>query len=461
MYHSGIKVQAKVPTSNVLLKEGDEAVVQKALRDIVVPSVQASYKGKGLEVWREFLIAERGWKDDSTVMNIFMEGNSVKDEDRQRLLIVFAMWLKGRGLVPRKHFQALMHDFRANLKPTDAFESKTVMEARKTMYSWDARAVSKAKDAAEKLPVTWDMLENIRENSWPSTKLDGLKAADVDKAMAYLAGLMMWNWGLRVSEAAKTQSDRVQLDAGKEWERAIDNHAMKAEDIRIGCKDNDGVMSWYGGNEWAGRKAGLLASCVGLSVRSSKTNRGGRSVKYLVEAGSQGEKLLVDLISKWADYAHFGSGEDMFLSRRALDPWGNPRKGQRKRLNSELVSRSIKECATRLGLPETSYSTKSFKIGGISSLRRMDVSEEDTMKKMDHKTTHASRHYQSAQLQHEKVPLTTVGAVRSEVEPAPKLKEKQGPLGGVGRYGGGYGRDQVDILVSGFGVGSTNQSRKT
>ena len=449
-------MKSQSSNTSVLKKQGDEVVIQKALRDIVVPTVQSSYKGKGIEVWREFLTTERGWREDSSVMNIFMEGDNVKDEDRQRLLIVFAMRLKGRGLVPRKYFQALMHDFRTNLKPINVFDAKTVMEARKTMYSWDARAVSKAKDAAEKLPVTWDMLENMRENSWPRTKLEGLKAAEVDRAMAYLAGLMMWNWGLRVSEAAKTQSDRVQLDAGKEWERALDNHAIKAEDIRIGSKDEDGAMIWYGGNEWASRKAGLQASCVGLSVRSSKTNRGGRSVKYLVEAGSEGEKLLVGIISKWADYAHFESGEDMFLSRRALDPWGKPRKGQRKRLISELVSRMVKDCATRLGLPETAYSTKSFKIGGISSLRKMDVSEEDTMKKMDHKTTNASRHYQSAQLQHEKAPLTTVGAIRSEIgeEPTPKLKVRQGPLGGVGRSGGGYGRDQVDILVSGFGVGS-------
>ena len=90
----------------------------------------------------------------------------------------------------------------------------------------------------------------------------------------------------------------------------------------------------------------------------------------------------------------------------------------------------VKRCAARMGLPEHSFSTKSFKIGGISSLMAMGVSEEDVMEKMDHKSKSASRHYQT-----------------------PTLKKMQGPLGGVNKEGkGGYSTGEAKLMAGAFAV---------
>ena len=55
----------------------------------------------------------------------------------------------------------------------------------------------------------------------------------LDRAMAFIAGLAMYNWGLRVSEAAKTTSGKIMLAGSKGWEKCLDNHAMTASDVYI------------------------------------------------------------------------------------------------------------------------------------------------------------------------------------------------------------------------------------
>ena len=137
-------------------------------------------------------------------------------------------------------------------------------------------------------------------------------------------------------------------------------------------------------------------------VRSSKTNaRGAREVKFLVKRDSLGESMLIDCLASVAARAEYNSGEDLFFSRRAVDGTG------RKRLVSRMIAEMVKDCGERFGLPRDRFSTKSFKIGGISSLKALGVSQEGMQQKMDHRTALASRHYQR-----------------------PVLGESQGPLAG-------------------------------
>ena len=58
--------------------------------------------------------------------------------------------------------------------------------------------------------------------------------SSLDRGMAFAASLALYNWGLRVGEAATTKSDRVQMTAGKEWEDCLDQHTMTAVDVMIG-----------------------------------------------------------------------------------------------------------------------------------------------------------------------------------------------------------------------------------
>ena len=82
----------------------------------------------------------------------------------------------------------------------------------------------------------------------------------------------------------------------------------------------------------------------------------------------------------------------MFFSR-----WSASKSYDRKRLNSAMVSENIKECSRRSGeLAEgvKKFSNKSYKIGGISSLKALGIAQSIIMTKMDHRTAAASRAYQ-------------------------------------------------------------------
>ena len=105
--------------------------------------------------------------------------------------------------------------------------------------------------------------------------------------------------------------------------------------------------------------------------------------------GTKGEDMLVECMSVWASLAAYGKPEDMFFSRESPTT-----QHDRKRLQSSMVAELVKRCAKRQGDLESRFSTKSFKIGGVSSLKAMGEAKEIVMSKMDHRSTGGSRAYQ-------------------------------------------------------------------
>ena len=212
-----------------------------------------------------------------------------------------------------------------------------------------------------------------------------------------------------MSKAAKTLSDKTYRDAGDHWEKSIDQDASRAEDFGFGVQGARSMRSgmvWMSAFEWSQldpqRRGQLSPHEVGLVVRSSETNaRGAREVKFLVKRDSLGESMLIDCLANVAARAEYDEGENLFFNRRAVDGTG------RKRRVSRMIAGMVKDCAERFGLPRKQFSTKSFKIGGISSLKTLGVSQEGMQQRMDHRTASASRHYQR-----------------------PVLGESQGPLAG-------------------------------
>jgi DNA phosphorothioation-dependent restriction protein DptG len=121
-------------TSSVLLKDGDEGKVTFSLRDMIVPKLKKSYDQKGISMWLQYL-GSRGWSHDmSDEMSVYLTGKGVGHEEKIRLLILYACWLKERGLIPKVYFQALQHDFEIKGVDISYFKSRAIMEARKTVY---------------------------------------------------------------------------------------------------------------------------------------------------------------------------------------------------------------------------------------------------------------------------------------------------------------------------------------
>ena len=136
-------------------------------------------------------------------------------------------------------------------------------------------------------------------------------------------------------------------------------------------------------------------------MTSSKTNQyGRRDVQFLVMRGTKGEDMLVECMSVWASLAAYGKPEDMFFSRESPTT-----QHDRRRLQSSMVAELVKRCAKRQGELESRFSTKSFKIGGVSSLKAMGEAAEIVMSKMDHRSTGGSRAYQRVELGAKQGPL--------------------------------------------------------
>ena len=169
--------------------------------------------GKGLGPWREFL-RSRGVSEGADERCVFMERDGVMDQDRLRLLALYAVHLKEKVLNPKDYFQALRGDVLDNYRPIAIFSDPRIMLARSVEYRWQARELNIRKEGNQKLPLTFEMLLDMHVVEWRLNPWDERSTDGFDKGMTFAAGLAMYNWGLRVSEAAKTLSDKAYRDAG-------------------------------------------------------------------------------------------------------------------------------------------------------------------------------------------------------------------------------------------------------
>jgi hypothetical protein len=321
---------------------------------------------------------------------------------------MYALYLKDRGLVPKDYFQALAGDFSIRNYPSKLFSDPMVMLARSTTMRWQGRVLSIAAEKRQKGAVTFDMLQEMHDFLWIKGSSPGALTADIDNLMCFVSGLAMYNWALRVSETSKVMPDSAYIEAGPNFE--LDQHASKAEDIMLGFDkppfddsiDDDVSLEWLSGYAFSEKSLTErdtlgIPQAAGLAQRTSKTNsRGLREVRYLVTRGSDGEDWLIDGLLFIANRAQYHTPTDMFFSRRSVK--GSRGCNPRKRLTSEMMSSVIKACASRMGLPPASFSTKSYKTGGITSLRALGDSQAVVQSKTDHKTANASAHYQRSLL---------------------------------------------------------------
>ena len=199
---------------DILWVHGDEERLRGTLQDKWAINTARRMAGKGLGPWREFL-RSRGLSEEAHERCIFMEGEGVTDQDRLRLLALYAVHLKEKGLNPKDYFQALRGDFLDNYRPIAIFSDPRLMLARNVEYCWQARELNIRRENIQKLPVTFEMLLDMHVVEWRLYPWDERSTDGFDKGMTFAAGLVMYNWGLRVSEAAKTLSDRAYRDAGE------------------------------------------------------------------------------------------------------------------------------------------------------------------------------------------------------------------------------------------------------
>jgi hypothetical protein len=168
----------------------------------------------------------------------------------------------------------------------------------------------------------------------------------------------------------------VPLEGGVQ-EALLDGHTLRAADVMIGTRGQDGEEIWVPAHEWAGLSGGRVAECVTVRLLSSKTDQhGGRPARFFVSGeSSEPEAQLVRMVAQLAMSAGYSGAADLFLSRPSKTASGG---GKRVDLRTSQVSALAKRVAAEAGLPPELFSAKSFKIGGITAVRASGASAEET-----------------------------------------------------------------------------------
>ena len=96
---------------------------------------------------------------------------------------------------------------------------------------WQRRAFSIAAENYQKIPVAYEILQEMRTRVWSYTLLSSTTASQ--------RNALVDNFGHRVLETSKTLSDKTYNQAVEDWSDNLDQQAAKTEDFMIGLGSCD------------------------------------------------------------------------------------------------------------------------------------------------------------------------------------------------------------------------------
>ena len=412
---------SEVSTQDVI-SGTDRRLIGYMLSEAVAPSTLAGYQGKGLPMWRIFLRSNRHWSDSQLASEFIvgLQEETFRNQHRIQLFILYDHFLKAKGVADCNiYFKALGHDFRSlgYTGVADLLKSKLVMIARQFGTRDMVRAVAKKKLNGQKEAVSGEMMLYLRATYW-SPSLLSTNYAVIDRAVTCLVGWSTFEWGLRIGNLTKTDSDRKQIGNRNEVESVegslrkgavieLDRHTIRAGEVTLEVNDG-GILKVVTAFQYS---QGVLprseVKSMMFSFVSSKTNqKGDRRVAFRVEESSVCLQMLLEMLSIFVKFAQYDTEDDLFFSRVdskrlkgcLLKPLPAGPGSGRKRYRQNDVNSLIKLCAVNFNLDPKKFSSKSFKNGGITTtkLNRMEMgmSEQDVANQFDHKSISSNKCYQ-------------------------------------------------------------------
>ena len=398
----------------------DKAIITYMSTPQVSPGVQARYAANGVIIFLRFL-QERyppsTYIGDAVGLPVFLTDPTTSTDLLIDIFIIYAWWLYtkqnslhilAKASNVNTHFQALSFDFKSlsHRRLVECIESEPVRVARHRFDSFkDPRITSRQLAHTSTLPVSGLMLVTMMNTHMPYLQyykdinvktLDPLQIDlhKLDSAIAMVAGLFMFQFGARASNAVKTESDTILISHQQTIQippllhtdrrssaasatgddniltvesESLDRHAIQAQDVAFLVGDWDGKE--YGSvlaTKSHELPRGCYARAVVVSIRTSKTNqRGLRSVeRYVQRNAGYCSTIFVDSMWYTARIGRYLNGQEMFFSR----PSGYGTISPRKRLLSREVSAVVKATAVSLKVDPSRFSTKSLKYSGITSV---------------------------------------------------------------------------------------------
>ena len=258
----------------------------------------------------------------------------------------------------------------------------------------------------------------------------------IDKAVACLIGWMSFEWGLRIGNLTKTSSDKKQTNIRRELESSehslrkgsvveLDQHAIRAKEVRLDVTENGGARTMTAFQYSRCHHHFVLVHAITLAFVSSKTNqKGDRQVTFRLESSSAGHRILLEMLRTFIIFAQYDKEDDLLFSRveskRLRGSLSSPLPAlpgsDRRRYRQSDANSLIKECAEDFDLDPKKFSSKSFKSGGISTVKlnndELGMTDQQIAHQFDHKSVSANRMYQRSALVEDSVkgPLRFVGS---------------------------------------------------
>ena len=303
------RAAARQTTSRELIVTSAERhAASEAMKGSVKATTVAKYAAKGMPVFKRYLHESRGWTEDHA-MNEFLEckatGQRPSPEEMSLVLAGYVAWLRSQHLEQASHLPALRWHWNSTCRSDDFFDAKAVKEGRwdKRSKRLDARMRSTNALHQEKQALSAEMIVDGIAKYFPSVLDDALEGSGrpevPDDSMAFAAGLLMFSYGIRGSNAARAvsggqarQGALAVADASASEEEVVriqeilaKGNTIRACDVVFGRTELDSEK-WYTAFEWSELQTEEIVSptAVGLSLLTSKVNQIGAIAKELGEA---------------------------------------------------------------------------------------------------------------------------------------------------------------------------------
>ena len=310
-------------------------------------------------------------------------------EQKAAQLANWVTWLDDGKHPARRHLQGLRAKFAEAAKPVDQFESDVVKRALKGVESQESnRAKSFKRESTAKDPATADLVAQMRVLTETNGPPSSWHKKIWIRFFQYIAGALAFQFGLRVSEVAHVPP---RIDASRLRETNGDENALRPEDVLFVLDDLETLWAYEMHNHVDVSVNDV--NYIKIYLRSAKNIRDGKTeIVYLKTGLTDALDRLIGDVLIFCQWSFWFIG-DIFFSMRY--PLGQ---GPLKRLVPSGLQELIRAAAFTLHLDPQRFSTKSLKIGCLTTLSHAGCTQMEISAHGRHASLKSSRAYQRTQL---------------------------------------------------------------
>ena len=339
-------------------------------------------------LWTEFLRGRsRSGQDDPDPMLV-----RCSPREASWLVTLWLYWLREQRNKSADRLPTLLSNLKSNWttanRTADFDNSVPPIELKRTLKSLgpsenEIRLRLRRQEGSVCLPISADMVRQVRRSLFEKPMLDGITIANLDKMGGFLAmsvGLETIQRGVSwvttdADRAIKTQDICWRVEEGDA--NVSDLEVPKAVEVR-----GDEARAMLKGN---GSKEDLernLPRILQISMDFLKTKPGKATTGVVVARRSLEEAEILEDMGRWLVLSGT-KDDDPFLTRYGTTP-RTKKEGSRRVVLARDCSRAVKAAAREVGLPDKFFGIRSLRKGGVSTMFEAGVTLEDIRVRAGH-----------------------------------------------------------------------------